>query len=120
VDRLRADRIDVGSGTFPDHAIPALGSTLVMYGMDAGELSRRSNELDRLARPLADEMFAAIDEQAPVQVRQDLIKRAKACIASHDQFLGMLRGVQREEVEGEHKRVMDRIRRSLQKLEGLG
>lgn len=90
-----------------------------MYGMDAGELSNRSNELDKIARPLADEMYAAIDEKAPAPVRQDLIKRAKACIASHDEFLAMLQGVQREEVESEHKRNMDDIRQFLIQLEEL-
>lgn len=91
-----------------------------MYGMDAGELSRRSVEIGTMAHPLADDMYAAIDEKAPHEVRQDLIERAKACIARHDELLGMLHGVQRESVERSHKRNMDDIRKFLAELEELG
>lgn len=91
-----------------------------MYGMDAGELSRRRIEFSKVARPLADDMYAAIEDKAPAEVRQDLIKRAKACIAQHDELLGMLHGVQLENTERGEKRLMDRIRNSLRKLEEIG
>lgn len=90
-----------------------------MYGMDAGELSRRNVEVGKIAGPLADELYAAIEDKVSGQVRDELIVRAKACIAMYDEFLAVLRGVQRDGVERGHKRVMGRIRASLEKLEGL-
>lgn len=89
-----------------------------MYGMDAGELSRRNVEIGKTAGPLADELYAALEDRVPGQVCDELIVRAKACIAMHDGFLAVLRGVQCDGVERGHKGAMDDVRKFLAELEG--
>jgi len=74
-----------------------------MRGMDADELTRRDAEISKGLQPLLDDMYAAIDEKAAVEVRSELIEKGEAKLALYDKLLADLQGAQREQTERRYK-----------------
>jgi uncharacterized protein (DUF2225 family) len=87
-----------------------------MPGMDSTELSRRDGEVSKGLHSLLDDMYAAIDDKAPLEARAALIEKGTAKLAQHDQFLADLQGIQREQTEKKYQSFIEELKKFLQQL----
>jgi hypothetical protein len=84
--------------------------------MDADELIRRDGEISKGLQRLLDDMYAAIDEKAAVEMRSDLIQKGEAKVALFDKLLAELQGVQREQFERKYKSFVAELKGFLPQL----
>jgi hypothetical protein len=87
--------------------------------MDIFELSERDKEISDGLHVLVDDMYAAIDEKAPAETREDLIVKAKEKLALYDKLMADLHGAQLDETERQYKRQLTDLRKFLVQLEEM-